>query len=154
MSSHFFRSEKLHDMPQGSSAGLTVKRGRGLGRMAVQVASNSVAPASAAASRFVELSHAAPAEHRQASDLEEAAGGCPDEGCVFAEEAAELVKTKKERMQKQAKKLRKKAAKLRKRYLKDHTEEDYELIKYQSIIAGLENELNGGSGEAEAAGEE
>ncbi|KAL8449213.1 hypothetical protein Emag_003733 [Eimeria magna] len=128
-------------------SGLTVKRGAGSGRVAVQLARESVAAAPGSTSRFVELSRASQGRARALN------ADCP-EGCAFAEETSSLAKTKQERMRKQAKKLKKQAAKLRKQYLENHTEEEYELTKYQAIIQALEEDISGGNGGATAEGPE
>ncbi|KAL8444457.1 hypothetical protein Emed_006228 [Eimeria media] len=118
-------------------SGLTVKRGAGSGRVAVQLARESVAAAPTSPSRFVELSRASQGRARALN------AGCSTEGCEFAEEASSLAKTKQERMRKQGKKLKKQAAKLRKQYLENHTEEEYEIAKYEAIIRAMEEDING-----------
>lgn len=125
-------------------SGLTVNRGAGSGRVAVQLAKECVAAAPGSTSRFVELSRASQGRARTLN------AGCPEEGCAFAEETSSLAKTKQQRMEKQAKKLKKKVEKLRKRFLENHTSQEYDIVKYQAIIQALKEDINGPTGEAEA----
>ncbi|KAL8433840.1 hypothetical protein ACSSS7_003584 [Eimeria intestinalis] len=124
-------------------SGLTVKRGTGPGRVAVRLASESVAAAPPSPSRFVELSRSSQGRARALN------AECPEEGCAFVRETSSLVKTQQERLKKKAKKLKKHAANLRKQYLENHTEEQYEVLKFEGIIQALEGEINGGNEGAE-----
>lgn len=118
-----------------------MKRHGGTVPVAVELARESVDPAAVSASRFVELSHAA---HKHASNP---ASGCLEEGCIFAGGASGAVKTQKQRLQKQAKKLKKKIAKAKKMYLENHTEEEFEVLKNESVLDALERENAGGVSE-------
>ncbi|CDI85332.1 hypothetical protein, conserved [Eimeria praecox] len=110
----------------------------------VETATDVVAPPSP--SRFIDLSHKARGRKRSPH--------CLDEDCEFVVQSARARKTQQQKLKKKAKKLEKKAKKEKEIYLQNHTEEEYQVLKYQAIVDALQKENAAAAGGGEGGGEE
>lgn len=128
---------------------LLMKRPGGTEPVSVELAEEGVeaeaAPPSSA-SRFIELSHKARARKRYSH--------CLEDDCRFAAQSAKTRKTKEQKLKKKAKKLEKQAKEEKKIYLKNHTEAEYEVLKYQAIVEALQRENAAAPGGAEGGEEQ
>lgn len=123
----------------GFSESLMVKRSGGTDPVELELASQGVNTEGGSAARFVELSHAAHDNDKVSPT------GCIEGGCTFLQDASGGFKTLKQQKKKRAKKLQKAVKLAKKDYLRNHTEEDYNILKLQSVLDGLEREnYNGG----------
>ncbi|CDJ63766.1 hypothetical protein, conserved [Eimeria necatrix] len=135
----------------GAGEALLVKRFGGTDPVSLELAEegldvpSSAAPATSA-SRFIELSHKA---RRRALTSH-----CQEGDCSFAVHQAEGTKTLKQQLKKKAKKLEKKVDKEKKKYLEKHSEEEYAVLKYTSILEALKRENSGEEGGAEGEEEQ
>ncbi|CDJ34448.1 uncharacterized protein EMH_0062900 [Eimeria mitis] len=117
------------------SLSLLMKRPGGTEPVSVDLAEEGVevtSPPAVSASRFINLSHNARGRNRSPY--------CLEDDCAFAVHSAHARKTKAQKLKKKAKKLENKAKELKKLYLQNHTEEEYQVLKYGSLVDALERE--------------